>query len=158
MRKQKVYIDTSVISHLQAADVPDKEKDTKLLWAEFGFGRFEPQISNVTFSELESCPEPKLTYLLERVEEIQYAFLTETDESDSLVDEYKKHGVLPENNLNDLRHIAVATTNQCDYIISWNFKHFVNINVINRVIAVNKLNGYGDILILPPTMLLSQED
>jgi len=158
MRKQKVYIDTSVISHLQAADVPDKEKDTRLLWAEFGFGRFVPQISNVTLRELEPCPEPKLTYLLERMEEIQYAFLTETEESDGLVDEYKKHGVLPENSLNDLRHIAIATTNQCDFIVSWNFKHFVNINVINRVNAINKLNGYGDILILPPIMLLSQED
>jgi len=58
----------------------------------------------------------------------------------------------------DLRQIAIATVNQCDYIVSWNFKHFVNINVINRVNAVNKLNGYGDVMILPPTMLSGQED
>jgi hypothetical protein len=66
--------------------------------------------------------------------------------------------VLTAKSQDDLRHIAIATTNQCDYIASWNFKHFVNINVINRVNAVNRLNGYGDVLILPPTMLLGLED
>jgi len=158
MRKQKVYIDTSVISHLQAADVPDKEKDTKLLWAEFGFDRFVPVISDVTFSELEQCAEPKKSYLCDRIEEIEYTFVEETAEAIELSEQYLKQGVLSAKRRDDLRQIAMATVNQCDYIVSWNFKHFVNINVINRVNAVNKLNGYGDVLILPPTMLLEAED
>jgi hypothetical protein len=31
MKKLKIYLDTSVISHLDAPDVPDKEADTKRL-------------------------------------------------------------------------------------------------------------------------------
>jgi predicted nucleic acid-binding protein len=158
MRKQKVYIDTSVISHLMAADVPEKEKDTKLLWLEFGLGRFAPIISDVTISELEQCPEPKQTYLFEKVAEIDFALAEETEEALVLTDEYKRYGVLTAKSQDDLRHIAIATANQCDYITSWNFKHFVNINVINRVNAVNKLNGYAEVLILPPTMLLGLEE
>ncbi|MCL1896556.1 MAG: PIN domain nuclease [Clostridiales bacterium] len=158
MRKQKVYIDTSVISHLQAADVPDKERDTQLLWAEFGFDRFEPVISEVTFSELVQCVEPKSSYMFDRVAEIKYLFAEETAEAVELSKEYLKYQVLSTKHHVDLRQIAIATVNQCDYIVSWNFNHFVNINVINRVNAVNRLNGYGEVLILPPTMLLGLED
>lgn len=31
-RKLKVYLDTSVISHLMQEDVPDKMEDTRKLW------------------------------------------------------------------------------------------------------------------------------
>ena len=35
MRKQKIYLDTSVISHLEAWDTPEKMLDTLLI--DFGF-------------------------------------------------------------------------------------------------------------------------
>ena len=158
MRKQKVYIDTSVISHLQAADVPDKETDTQLLQAEFGFGRFVPVISDVTISEIEQCAEPKQAYMFEKLMEISYMLIEETAEAVELSAEYLRQYVLSDKHKDGLRQIAIATVNQCDYIVSWNFKHFVNINVINRANAVNKLNGYRDVFIIPPTMLLRQED
>lgn len=50
--------------------------------------------------------------------------------------------------------MAVATFFDCDLIVSWNFKHFVNIKTISKVQAVNKLLGYREILILPPSMML----
>ena len=50
----------------------------------------------------------------------------------------------------DCRHIAIATITGCKYIVSWNFKHFVNIKTINKVQAVNKLMNYNEINILLP--------
>lgn len=35
MRKLKVYLDTSVISHLLQEDVPEKMADTRQLWEMF---------------------------------------------------------------------------------------------------------------------------
>jgi hypothetical protein len=35
MRKLKVYLDTSVISHLLQKDVPEKMADTRQLWEMF---------------------------------------------------------------------------------------------------------------------------
>jgi len=37
-------------------------------------------------------------------------------------------------------------------------KHFVNIKTINKVQAVNKLVGYSDISILPPSMLVEGDE
>jgi len=67
---------------------------------------------------------------------------------------YLQYNVLSKKNMVDLAHIACAVSNDCDYIISWNFKHFVNIKTINRVNAVNLLLGYREIKIISPSMLL----
>lgn len=66
--------------------------------------------------------------------------------------------MLKEKSRDDLRHISLAVIAECDYIISWNFKHFVNIRTINKVQAVNKLVGYHDISILPPSMLVEGDE
>ena len=41
MRKLKVYLDTSVISHLLQEDVPEKMADTKQLWEMFKDGKYD---------------------------------------------------------------------------------------------------------------------
>jgi hypothetical protein len=54
----------------------------------------------------------------------------------------------------DLTHIASAVKNDVDYIISWNFKHFVNINTINAVNSVNTMLNYKQVQIIAPNVLL----
>jgi predicted nucleic acid-binding protein len=68
MKRLKIYLDTSVISHLDAQDVPDREADTKRLWEEIRKGMFEVFISPVVGEELEQCPEPKRSFLLEQLD------------------------------------------------------------------------------------------
>ena len=69
-----------------------------------------------------------------------------------LTEKYLAFGVLKEKSRDDLRHISLAVINECDFTASWNFKHFVNVNVINKVYAVNKLLGYKEIVIVPPSI------
>jgi hypothetical protein len=45
----------------------------------------------------------------------------------------------------------------CDCIISWNFKHIVNIKTIRGVRAITNLKGYKSIEILNPSALLESE-
>jgi hypothetical protein len=42
-----------------------------------------------------------------------------------------KEGVIAENSLLDARHIAIATVERVDVLVSWNFKHIVNLNRIH---------------------------
>ena len=58
MRKLKVYLDTSVISHLMQEDVPDKMEDTRELWEMFKAGKYDVYLSTVTLEEISGCPEP----------------------------------------------------------------------------------------------------
>ena len=53
MRKLKLYLDTSIISHLFADDTPEKMEDTNRFWEEVLKGKYEIYISPVVMDELE---------------------------------------------------------------------------------------------------------
>ncbi|GAB6172396.1 hypothetical protein JCM15765_18740 [Paradesulfitobacterium aromaticivorans] len=89
---------------------------------------------------------------------MDYEEVQETQETIALADEYLKYGVLNPKSRDDCRHIAISTIVGCKYIVSWNFKHFVNIKTINKVQAVNKLLDYSEISILPPSMMLEGDE
>ena len=132
-------------------------QDTVDLWQELIRGQYIVTISDLTIAELTQCPEPKRTLLFELLSAIDYVEVREIPESITLADEYIKYGVLNPKSRDDCRHIAIATITGCKYIVSWNFKHFVNFKTINKVQAVNKLMNYNEINILPPSMMLEGE-
>ena len=60
---------------------------------------------------------------------------------------------MPKAKEEDAYHIAVATLNEIDIIVSWNFDHLVNIKTRRRVSGVNILYGYKTIEIISPPEL-----
>lgn len=155
MIKLKVYLDTSVISHLQQEDVPEKMQETLTLWEQFKERKdVEVVISDLVIREISRCSEPKLSFLLDKLSEINYTVVEMSEEERQLADTYLKNGVLREKSLDDLTHIAIATLNHCRYIISWNFKHFVNPKTIKAVNAINLSLNLSQVDIFPPSMML----
>ena len=90
MRKPKIYLDTSVISHLDADDVPEKMKETHILWEFLKTGKYHIIISSVTLTEISKCDEPKQTKLLEKINELDYELIEENEETLALADNYLK--------------------------------------------------------------------
>lgn len=66
-------------------------------------------------------------------------------------------GILTEKSFDDCQHIGMAVVNGCDCIISWNFKHIVNVKTIRGMRAITNLEGYKQIEILSPSALLESE-
>ena len=158
MRKLKLYLDTSIMSHLFADDVPDKMDDTKRLWDKLIANEYDIVISPVVAGEIKKCSEPKRSQMLAKLQSIKFHVLTESDEVKTLAAAYIKGGVLKEKSLDDCLHIAYAVINNCDAIVSWNFKHLVNFKTINKVRVVNTMHRYKEIGIITPTMLIEEED
>lgn len=155
MRKLKIYLDTSVISHLQQEDVPEKVLETKELWEQFkNRDDIEIIISDLVLLELSRCKETKHAFLLKELAQLDYTFVKSTDEEKKLANIYLQNGVLKQKSMDDLTHIATATLNGCSYIVSWNFKHFVNPKTINTVNAINLSLHLSQISIFSPTMML----
>ena len=155
MRKPRIYLDTSVISHLDAPDTPDKQMDTRKLWEFIKAGEYDVCISAVVIGEVMECPEPKRTTLLGYLGEIQYTELQKMDEVVELANRYLDAGILRPKSIDDCQHIAYACVNNCDMLVSWNFKHLVNIKTIAGVKSVNALAGYREMPIYTPTILIS---
>ena len=129
MRKLKVYLDTSVISHLLQEDVPEKMADTRQLWEMFKNGKYDVCLSAVTLREASEVARQIINT-----------------------------GILTEKSFDDCQHIGVAVVNDCDCIISWNFKHIVNIKTIRGVRSITNLQGYKPIEIWSPSVLLESEE
>ena len=158
MNRQKVYLDTSVISHLQHEDVPEKMQDTLLFWQMLEAGGYEVVISDITLMELKQCFEPKRSELLGYLGTINYALLPQTDEVDALAEAYVENGVLSRKSMGDCQHIAFATISGCDVIVSWNFKHMVRMTTIQKVRTINAMKGYFKLLdIVSPTVMLGDD-
>lgn len=157
MRKLKVYLDTSVISHLMQEDVPEKMADTLQLWELFREGVYDVYLSTVTLEEVSACPEPKRSQLREYMAQISYTTLDITGEVLGVAQKMIDLGILTSKNYDDCQHIGAAVVNECDCIISWNFKHIVNIKTIHGIRAITNLEGYKNIDILSPTVLLESE-
>ncbi len=63
--------------------------------------------------------------------------LEESSESVSLAHKYVSAGAIPADYEEDARHIAIATVNDIRVIVSWNFRHMVNIERKRRINSVN---------------------
>ena len=155
MRKLSIYLDTSFISHLEQEDAPEKKYETNELW--FVFQKRKDVnliVSSVTFIEIDKCKEPKRSLLLERMSENDLIIVNETDDDYQLSKLYLTKNILSNKSFDDLRHIAIAVNHNCNYILSWNFKHFVNPKTINAINSLNKEYNLPEIRILPPSMML----
>ena len=75
MRKLKLYLDTSVISHLDAPHKPNEMVETLALW-EYLKTRVDVEvvISELTLRELNRCSQPKLQFVLEKFAGNKYCF------------------------------------------------------------------------------------
>ena len=69
---------------------------------------------------------------------------------------YLREGVLTEKYLLDAQHIAMATLGRVDVMVSWNFKHIVNLNRIRLYNSVNLKLGYPMIDIRSPREVLDE--
>lgn len=57
----------------------------------------------------------------------------------------------------DAPHIALATVGRADVLVSWNFKHIVNLQRIHGYNSVNLRKGHQMIEIRTPREVLSDE-
>lgn len=158
MRKIKVYLDTSVISYLQQEDAPERMNDTLILWKQFEAGKYDIYLSQVTLDEVGECHEPKRTALYKYLSKINYTKLEITDEVLHVAEQIIAMDILKPKSFDDCQHIATAVVHGCDCIISWNFKHIVNIKTIRGIRAITQLENYKNIDIMNPSVLLGGEE
>ena len=151
MKKLKLYLDTSVISHLDHADAPDKMADTHKLWAAIRRGEFDVVISETTRFELSNCPEDKFNRLTDYLNEIPFMVVPADESMLRIAEKFIDFGILRQKSMDDCRHIAAAIVSGSDAIVSWNFKHIVNRKTMNGVKAVTALEGRDDLLIPHPS-------
>jgi len=151
MKKQRIYIDTSVFGGYFDVEF---EEFTKPLFKRINIGEFIVLYSPITQEELENAPD-RVRELVESLKKEQTEFVNTTDEAVVLASEYISESVVGKTSYADCLHIALATINRADLLVSWNFKHIVNIERIRGYNSINIKNGYKQLEIRSPRDLMN---
>ncbi len=142
MRKLSIYVETSVWSQAFAEDAPDIRRATELFLDEAREGRYDLFVSDVVMDEIARAPAEKSERLRRLVGELDPTFLALSEESILLSGEFLRNGAVPPSKVDDARHVAVAFTNDLDVLVSWNYRHLVNVRRRELFHQVGVMNGF----------------
>jgi phosphosulfolactate synthase (CoM biosynthesis protein A) len=112
--------------------------------------------SDLTEFELENAPDRVKEHFI-NLNTNNIEFVEITEEINTLAEEYVNEKVVGETSIDDCRHIACATINKVDYLVSWNFKHIVNVFRIRGYNSINIKNGYIQLDIRSPKDIIENE-
>ena len=152
--KQRLYIDTPVFGGYFDDEFAEF---TKPLFDKISKGDFKLLFSTVTQDELENAPS-EVRELVKHLKTEYTEFIEETEEAIDLASAYIAEKVVGQTSYADCLHIALATIHRADFLISWNFRHIVNVQRIMGYNSVNLKNGYKQLDIRSPRELITYED
>jgi len=151
--KPRLYFDTSVFGGIYDSEF---EEVTVKLFEMVKRGDIICVFSELTETELKNAPKKVIDYFLKLPKEYT-EYIEVTEEAYLLADMYIKEKVVGKTSLDDCRHIATATIHKVDYLVSWNFKHIVNVFRIRGYNAINLRNGYIQLDIRSPKEIIRDE-
>ena len=152
--EQRFYFDTSVFGGLFDVEF---EEETALLFEKVNLGQIKCVYSNLTEFELTNSPEKVRNYFENIKDELKEKIFV-TPEGLRLAQTYVDEKVVGETSLDDCIHIATATLNKVDMLVSWNFKHIVNIYRIRGYNSINLRLGYPTLEIHSPKEIVNNGD
>jgi len=152
--KLRIYIDTSVWGGLFDKEF---EMETILFFEMIKAEQIVCLYSDIIENELMKAPKMILSFFETFPNELKEKVII-TPEVLNLANTYVKENVVGNTCFNDCVHIAAATVHRADMLVSWNFKHIVNVfrtrsyNAINMKLYYPILNihspkeivGYGN--------------
>ncbi len=156
-KKLKLYFDTSVFNFVFADDAPDKKTITLKLIEDVKTNKYDVYISAVVLREIREAQQEKAEKLMSLINDVQPFELEFDSECYELAYEYIKREIIPIKYEDDAFHIAVASVNDLDAIISWNFKHIVKLKTKKEVSGINLLMGYKEIEIYSPMEVIDND-
>ncbi len=150
MRRLKLYLDTSVLGGLfDIEDINRVNTDESLISAVRN-NNYEGFVSFLTIEEISKAPQEIMNQLKDVIKDSQLQVLEESEDCMELANAYIKSGAIPLKYRDDARHIAIGVYHDIDFIVSWSYKHMVNIHVERLINSVNLKMGYGSIEIISP--------
>ena len=147
----KILLDTSVISAYFDERQPERMALTRDFWK--NIKNYQVFVSEITLQEIDQITDKELkSNFLKLIKSSKV--LKISPEVLLLAQNYVAAKIIPKNYIHDALQIAVTTVNKIDLLLSWNFRHMVNLKIKTKVNAINILYNYPEIEIATPGELL----
>jgi predicted nucleic acid-binding protein len=154
--KPKVYLETTIISYLTARPSRDiitaAHQQSTQEWWDMSREKFDVYVSQIVIQEAGSGDDEAIQRRLEVIEDI-----TEIEvlpEAVALAQALVSDRLIPERAAADALHIAIATVQGMDYLLTWNLKHIANATIRNAIADACRQQGYEPPIICTPEELM----
>ena len=150
MTKQRLYFDTSVFGGVFDEDFQEASEQ---IFERVISGEICCVYSEIAETEILKAPKHVQDFFkslpAEHMERLEI-----TDEIFALATKYIEENVVGQTSFDDCLHIAAATINKADMLVSWNFRHIVNIYRIRGYNSVNTRLNYTSLEIRSPKEIM----
>jgi predicted nucleic acid-binding protein len=155
---ETVYIETSLIGYLTARSTQNlilaaNIEVTKDWWQNCR-QNFDLYISQVVLDEVARGDQEIAIKRLEIID--NFPLLEITEEVDNLALAFMEKSNLPPKASDDAIHIAVATVNNLDYLLTWNCKHIANAQIQRKLFNIASELGYKLPILCTPYELMGE--
>ncbi|MBU4225427.1 MAG: type II toxin-antitoxin system VapC family toxin [Chloroflexi bacterium] len=154
--KPKVYLETTVVSYFTAKPSRDiitaAHQQITQEWWENRRADFDLFISELVEQEASAGDEDAVQRRSKMLEGLPALQVNQAavDLARILVNE----NALPEKSTGDALHVAIATMNAMDYLMTWNMRHLANATIRNAITVICRAYGYEPPVICTPEELL----
>ena len=155
-----VYLETTVVGNIAGRLHPDprisaRQQVTREWWTTAP-NRYDLFVSQLT---IEECGDGDPDAAKERLDVVKNVDLIETSpEAEELAELLVNRLAVPASAPRDALHIAIATVNAVQFIVTWNFKHILNPHLQMKIANACREGGYDPPVICSPQQLLETED
>lgn len=154
MERPKVYLESSVISYLAARPSRDilatAHQQVTREWWERSRSHFDLFVSGEVLNEIRrgdpAASQIRLTYVQD------LPVLEADDQARLLAAEILRTSALPQKAAADAAHIAIATVNGMDFLLTWNCTHIANGFIQRAISRLSREMGFE-----PPTIVTPEE-
>lgn len=155
---ESVYLETTIISYLISRPSRDllvaAHQQTTEEWWTNRRHEFECYISQVVIDEISAGNHEVAKKRMEIIS--KFAALDVTEEAELLTKRILTEGAIPPREVRDAAHIAVASVNDMDYLLTWNCKHLANAQIIRKISVICNRHGYNMPVICTPEELMGE--
>ena len=153
-----VYVETTVPSAYSStrrdASSVHRRGVTRRWWDQQA-ALYQLVTSDVTVAELMGADYPGRENALALVEPLPR--LAVTDEIVRIAELYVRHRVMPAPASGDASHLALASLNEVDCLLTWNLRHLANPNKVEHITVINRRLGLLTPTIVSPEALWSED-
>ena len=145
----RIYLETTMFNYYF-----DKDRDghaaTVNMFEAIGKGEYDGYTSEYVTYELQQAEGLKQANMIALIDKYNIHVLDIDEEADRLSNVYVREGIIPAKYALDSAHIAVATVNHLDCVLSFNFQHINKLKTKEMTALVNLREGYRSIIICTP--------
>ncbi|HEX7343518.1 MAG TPA: PIN domain protein [bacterium] len=147
----RLYLDSTVI---KGCGDPEFDCWSWSLIQDFRSGIYKPVISTLVQDELAAAP-PAAREALSSLMACRPKVIEVTDKAQTLADLYLDRKILTECHRSDALHVALATLEEADMLVSWNYRNILHMSKLRQFITVNLELGLKPLQIRSPRVVAS---